>query len=70
MEISFMITRDIKMDDREVERLANALEETLNDYISDTFDYPEGIYTSARKNIFRQVVKWMLDSDEYTFGEV
>ena len=70
MEISFMVTRDIKMDDREVERLANALEETLNDYISDTFDYPEGIYTHARKTIFRQVVKWMLDSDEYTFGEV
>lgn len=70
MEISFMITRDIKMDDHEVERLANALEETLNDYISETFDYPEGIYTSARKTIFRQVVNWMLDSDEYTFGEV
>ena len=70
MEISFMITRDIKMDDRDVECLASALEETLNDYINDAFDYPEGIYTSARKTIFRQVVNWMLDSDEYTFGEV
>lgn len=70
MEISFVITRDIKMDDRDVECLASALEETLNDYINDAFDYPEGIYTSARKTIFRKVVDWMLDSDEYTFGKV
>ena len=70
MEISFMITQDIKMDDRDVECLASTLEEALNDYINDAFDYPEGIYTSARKTIFRQVVNWMLDSDEYTFGEV
>ena len=69
MEISFMITRDIKMDDRDVECLASALEETLNDYINDAFNYPEGIYTSARKTIFRKVTEWMLYNDEYKWAK-
>ena len=69
MEISFMITRDIKMDDSDVMRLAEALEDTLCNYIAETFDYPEGIYNSARKTIFRKVTEWMLYNDEYKWAK-
>lgn len=70
MEISFAITRDIYMDNKDVKCLATDLETTLNEYIENNFDYPEGIYSSARKHIFRDVVEWMLNSGEYKFDEV